>query len=478
MTKNGSRRGRQEEGQSKVSKKKLKIKSFLSSNSNVNKAHSSSTFTSNIGGGSGTSSLSTLLFGAEPSACSVDNDLFSSEQARKLQQISNDRLKFNQKNLHVVSTSSSSSTQCVGNDNQNVNTKEMRKDILESRTRRVSLQPTIDAIESITLVLPVLSNDDNDEIEKMEGCKSAKANTNTHHSDEIIQTGIMKLFTKKADSIMRESGVLIIKQHNNVDNDHHTSSSITNSTNMLFPSTLLDSMIKQSKQIEYDICQQLTKKGNIWQRNNHNSDNDHNQKKLEENVAFQYDEVASRCFGRLDIRYGMDQPPFSNDEVIANKVILPIIHSLLGKSARLVYTGLILSFPNSANQPWHQDGTALFDEDDGFTSNMHLPPYALNVFVPLDDVDEKIGPTEFILGSHYGNVAKKIIQEPPNNQDVSAIGPLLNIGDVLIYDYRVCHRGTSNLSLEKTRPMIYLMYARPWFYEHLNFGKEKLFGGK
>ena len=260
MTKNGSRRGRQEEGQSKVSKKKLKIKSFLSSNSNVNKAHSSSTFTSNIGGGSGTSSLSTLLFGAEPSACSVDNDLFSSEQARKLQQISNDRLKFNQKNLHVVSTSSSSSTQCVGNDNQNVNTKEMRKDILESRTRRVSLQPTIDAIESITLVLPVLSNDDNDEIEKMEGCKSANANTNTHHSDEIIQTGIMKLFTKKADSIMRESGVLIIKQHNNVDNDHHTSSSITNSTNMLFPSTLLDSMIKQSKQIEYDICQQLTKR--------------------------------------------------------------------------------------------------------------------------------------------------------------------------------------------------------------------------
>lgn len=57
----------------------------------------------------------------------------------------------------------------------------------------------------------------------------------------------------------------------------------------------------------------------------------------------------------------------------------------------------------------------------------------------------------------------------------SAIAPLLRQGDALIYDYRVCHRGTKNLSTNKTRTMLYLMYARPWFKEHMNFGKERLF---
>ena len=46
--------------------------------------------------------------------------------------------------------------------------------------------------------------------------------------------------------------------------------------------------------------------------------------------------------------------------------------------------------------------------------------------------------------------------------------------------YRICHRGTTNLSLTKTRTMLYLMYsyARPWFKEHLNFGAEHLFDPK
>lgn len=57
----------------------------------------------------------------------------------------------------------------------------------------------------------------------------------------------------------------------------------------------------------------------------------------------------------------------------------------------------------------------------------------------------------------------------------SAIAPILRQGEALIYDYRVCHRGTRNLSATKTRTMLYLMYARPWFKEHLNFGKESLF---
>lgn len=139
---------------------------------------------------------------------------------------------------------------------------------------------------------------------------------------------------------------------------------------------------------------------------------------------------------------------------------------------------------------------------------MDLPPYALNVFIPLEDVGEEVGPTEFWVGSHLGDRAREIMQQlseggggqgSNGRLDEEVFGPCLKWGDALLYDYRICHRGTRNLSSSsssdvvgdggkgttdghddigvggKTRPMLYLMYARPWFQEHLNFGSTRLF---
>jgi ectoine hydroxylase-related dioxygenase (phytanoyl-CoA dioxygenase family) len=113
-----------------------------------------------------------------------------------------------------------------------------------------------------------------------------------------------------------------------------------------------------------------------------------------------------------------------------------------------------------------------------------LPPYALNVFVPLDRVTEELGPTEFWLKSHKESMAKEIMKAlatrsndnddgQTNNHPI--IGPTLSRGSVLMYDYRICHRGTRNLSENSICPMLYLMYAQPWFQEHLNFGTQRLF---
>jgi ectoine hydroxylase-related dioxygenase (phytanoyl-CoA dioxygenase family) len=109
-----------------------------------------------------------------------------------------------------------------------------------------------------------------------------------------------------------------------------------------------------------------------------------------------------------------------------------------------------------------------------------LPPYALNVFVPLLDIAEDLGPTEFWLASHCTDDARQTFLKEQSAlgyekllEKKNIIGPLLQAGDALIYDYRICHRGTSNLS-KAVRPMLYLLYARPWFKEHLNFGTQRL----
>ena len=213
-------------------------------------------------------------------------------------------------------------------------------------------------------------------------------------------------------------------------------------------------------------------------------------------------------------------------------------HALRGAAAddppRLVYAGWIFSFPGAPDQPWHQDGTPLFPTSSSSQSiNQQLPPYALNVFVPLQDADGALasGPTEFVVGSHRMDEAtamRAVERHNINNQRKEAatavvgcdddddddddlppiVSPVLQRGDVLIYDYRICHRGTANLTAAhwmetnsssssiaynsissnhnsanddndpngggRVRTILYLMYARPWFREHLNFGTERL----
>jgi hypothetical protein len=81
-----------------------------------------------------------------------------------------------------------------------------------------------------------------------------------------------------------------------------------------------------------------------------------------------------------------------------------------------------------------------------------------------------MGPTEFIVGSHC------LEPNAAMNKVESAVSAILGRGDILLYDYRICHQGTSNLcqpeednndtSSDGIRKVLYRMYARPWFREH------------
>jgi hypothetical protein len=51
----------------------------------------------------------------------------------------------------------------------------------------------------------------------------------------------------------------------------------------------------------------------------------------------------------------------------------------------------------------------------------------------------------------------------------STVLPLAR-GDVGVIDYRVCHGGTANVGLEP-RPILYIVYSRPWFRDSENFSE-------
>lgn len=189
--------------------------------------------------------------------------------------------------------------------------------------------------------------------------------------------------------------------------------------------------------------------------------------------VFKFSEVSARCVGRLDVRHRMGEYPFSDPAFVSNPSILKIVRELLGDDAVLTYAGLILSFPDSDDQPFHMDGPDLFPDNPTLCST--LPPHSLNVFVPVHDLNLSHGPTEFFVGSHSGPSFSLAQSSVSRCQKTSVtIKPLLKAGQLLVYDYRTTHRGTANRG-STTRKMLYLMYSRPWFKEHLNFGDDRLF---
>ena len=90
---------------------------------------------------------------------------------------------------------------------------------------------------------------------------------------------------------------------------------------------------------------------------------------------------------------------------------------------------------------WHSDG-------DHLSEDVQLPPYCLNVFVPLIDVPAAVGPTEFVPTSHmhWGTAETPVVLTA-------------NAGQCIIFDHRLKHRGLANKSA-LNRPLVSGMHCR------------------
>ena len=113
-----------------------------------------------------------------------------------------------------------------------------------------------------------------------------------------------------------------------------------------------------------------------------------------------------------------------------------------------------MALPGAAGQPWHSDGDHVHDE-------FHLPPHALNVFLPLVDCGVRNGATEFAPRTHldWRADARPVVVEAA-------------AGDAIVFDWRLKHRGLPHRGAEP-RPLVYLTYAAPWFVDDYNFSRDR-----
>jgi len=148
---------------------------------------------------------------------------------------------------------------------------------------------------------------------------------------------------------------------------------------------------------------------------------------------------------------------FGNTGVFANGSLLKLLGPLLGAKIHLSNFSVVVSHPGAPKQNAHRDSDHLFSEP-GVGPN--LPVYAVNVAVPLIDVDMETGPTGVWLGSHRAGQAMVM-----QNNEMKA-SPLRR-GDAMLLDFRTLHLGLPNQT-GKPRPILYMVYARPWFFDHAN----------
>jgi hypothetical protein len=156
-------------------------------------------------------------------------------------------------------------------------------------------------------------------------------------------------------------------------------------------------------------------------------------------------EIVMRLTGAFDTR------------AFANPLLLRFLIPLMGSGMRLSGVSTVTSYPGSDIQHLHRDAGHLFPE---YSVGPNLPTYAINVSVPLIDVDAAIGPTGIWPGTHRLNEDKRPGPEGMLTE------PFLR-GDAILIDYRTLHAGLPNTSTT-VRPILYMVYARQWFFDDVN----------
>jgi hypothetical protein len=148
---------------------------------------------------------------------------------------------------------------------------------------------------------------------------------------------------------------------------------------------------------------------------------------------------------------------FGDPRLFANPLLRGLLRSLLGEAMRLSGLTLVVSYPGAEKQHTHRDHPLLFEDSQ---LALRMPPYAINVAVPLMDVDHETGPTGIWLGS------QRWADENRTDTKSMTVEPFQR-GDCILLDYRTLHAGVPNRSTVP-RPIVYMVYARTWFFDEIN----------
>ena len=163
--------------------------------------------------------------------------------------------------------------------------------------------------------------------------------------------------------------------------------------------------------------------------------------------------------------------PFSDPEVLGNALALDVLTNLLDEDITCSYFASDTPMPGSEYQPAHLDGKALFPG-----LRVSLPPYMIELNIPLVDFRDDNGPLEVWPRTHLladfdlsdaGALQRSAEEERKQSlerfaEHLQPVRVLMPAGSLLLRDPRMWHRGSPNWS-DAPRPMLSIAYNRPWY---------------
>ena len=194
--------------------------------------------------------------------------------------------------------------------------------------------------------------------------------------------------------------------------------------------------------------------------------------------SFCFKEIASRNLERFDLRLKDDETVnFVDKHIFHHADVSLLLQRSLGLLSDIdCDISVVYSRPGACAQGWHADGshqTGANDAgwtEDGWRTQLE-DPYAICLFLPLIDLNDNVGFTQFWPGSHrsknflgFGQVA---------NITESTFDGKCNAGDGVWYDYHLLHRGMPNKS-NMIRPVLQVIFKKKWYIEKANYGQETI----
>lgn len=167
------------------------------------------------------------------------------------------------------------------------------------------------------------------------------------------------------------------------------------------------------------------------------------------------------------------------EEVIDNPRVIDLVEAILGPDCHLIANSALKTGPGEGISGWHADETVRFPRprDVPLDPRIPLPCLVLNFNYYLCDVDEALGPTQFVPGSHRSGR-----QPEPEDLDqagqphyagrvvFSAVG---TAGTAVMWNDQTWHRGAVNQTTDRWRYVLQAPYGRRWisqrFWPFVNY---------
>lgn len=167
------------------------------------------------------------------------------------------------------------------------------------------------------------------------------------------------------------------------------------------------------------------------------------------------------------------------EELVDNPRLVDLVETILGPDCHLIAMSALRTGPGEGISHWHSDETVRFPRpvDVPLDPRIPIPCFVLNFNYYLCDVDEELGPTQFVPGSHRSG-------RQPGPDDLSADGSPVyegrgvesgigKAGTAVMWHDQVWHRGATNRTADRTRWVQQAPYGRRFiaqrFYPFINY---------